>query len=125
MNVVAGDLHDPCIATYQCLEADQLNNALKASGIGDASKRREVIEHFLFHGGYFRDSCWFEQEGRRFRPVMCFEEIEENGESTGTLMVPDPGLGTLFHEYAHGAAAWLFEEENEDAAGISVGDVSG
>jgi hypothetical protein len=56
---------------------------------------------------------------------MCFEEIEENGESTGTLMVPDPGLGTLFHEYAHGAAAWLFEEENEDAAGISVGDVSG
>jgi hypothetical protein len=125
MNVVAGDLHDPCIATYQCLEADQLNTALKASGISDASKRREIIEHFLFHGGYFRDSCWFEQEGRRFRPVMCFEEIEENGRSKDTLLVPDSSLGTLFHEYAHGAAAWLFEQENEDASGIPAGDVSG
>ena len=122
MNVVAGDLHDPCVATYQCLEADQINAALKAAGISDGAKRREIIEHFLFHGGYFRDSCWFEQDGRRFRPVMCFEELPDNGLGERTLLVPDPGLGTLFHEYAHGAAAWLFDEQNEDAFSIATGD---
>lgn len=124
MKVVAGDLHDPCVATYQCLEADQLNTALKACGITDASQRRQIVEHFLFHGGYFRDSCWFEQDGRRFRPVMCFEEVSESGGSKDALLVPDPSLGTLFHEYAHGAAAWLFEEQSEDASSIGAGDVT-
>jgi hypothetical protein len=125
MDVVAGDLHDPCIATYQCLEADQLNTALKECGIDDASKRRQVIEQFLFHGGSFRDSCWFEQGGRRFRPVMCFEEIQENGDSKNVLLIPDPGLGTLFHEYAYGAAEWLFDGENEGAYAIAAGSVDG
>jgi hypothetical protein len=123
MNPVSGDLHDPCIATYQCLEAGQLNEALKEAGIGDAAKRRDIVEAFLSRAGYFRDSCWFEQAGRLFRPVMCFEEIEVNGQSKGALLVPDPSLGTLFHEYALGAAAWLFEGQEEDASGIASGSV--
>jgi hypothetical protein len=124
MKVIAGDSHDPCVASYQCLEADQLNTAQKACGIDAPGKRREIVEHFLFHGGYFRDARWFEQDGRRFRPIMCFGEVTENGESTDALLIPDPNLGTLFHEYAHGAAAWLFEDQSEDASSIEVGDVS-
>jgi len=120
MKVVIKDTN--CVATYQCLEADQLNAALKASGISDARKRRKVIEHFLFDAGYFRDSCWFETERRRFRPVVCFEEVSENGESKGTMLIPDRDRGVGFHEYAHSTAGWLFDE-HKDASSIPTGDI--
>ena len=123
MKCVAGEVHDPCVATYQTLEADQLNMSLKACGVSDASKRREIIEHFLFNAGYFRDSCWFEEDGRQFRPIVCFEEVGVSGESKRRLFVPDPSFGTSFHEYAHGAAAWVFEH-GEDSSEIKTGDVS-
>jgi hypothetical protein len=28
----------------------------------------------------------------------------------------------MFHEYAHGAAAWLFDDHNEDGSEIEVGE---
>jgi len=123
MKVIAGDLHDPCVATYQTLEADQLNQALKACGISGASKRQAIMEHFLFNAGYFRDSRWFEEGGRRFRPVVCFEEVAPDGSSKNRMLIPDGSFGTCFHDYAHGAAAWIFEH-GESTSEIEAGDVS-
>jgi hypothetical protein len=79
MKVEVGNIHDSCVATYQTLEANQLNVALRENGISAPEVRRAIIEHDLFSSGYFRDSCWFEEQGRKFRPVMCFEEAQADG----------------------------------------------
>ena len=124
MNIVQGDLHDSCVASYQTLEVARLNATLAACGITDPAKRREICEQYFFDSGYFLDSCWFEESGRRFRPGVYFAEVSPDGEELGTVLLPDPSFGTAFHEYAHGAAAWLYDDHAEDASEIQTGDVN-
>lgn len=124
MNIVQGDLHDPCVASYQTLELARLNTILSACGITDTAKRREICEQYFFDSGYFLDSCWFEEGGRRFRPGVYFEEVASDCQEAGTLLLPDPSFGTAFHEYAHGAAAWLYDDHAEDASEIETGDIN-
>jgi hypothetical protein len=119
--IVEGDQHDPLCATYQTLEVARLNDALKACGVGDRNVRRAVCEAYFFGSGYFLDSCWFAEANRRFRVGVYFAELKGNG-LTGTVYMPDPAVGTMFHEYAHGAAAWLFDDHGESAEEIEVGD---
>ena len=125
MDVIEGDAHDPLVATYQTLELARLNEALKEGGILNPEIRRKVCETYFFNSGYFLDGCWFAEEGRRFRPGVYFAEIDDDDQPTGKVILPDPAVGTMFHEYAHGAAAWLFDDHNEDASEIEVGDSTG
>ena len=121
MKAIEGDLHDPLTATYQTLEMDRLNRTLKDCGIVDVALRRRVCEQYFFAAGYFLDDCWFVQEGRRFRPGVYFSEIDDKNRETGSALFPDPAIGTMFHEYAHGAAAWLFDDHGENADEIETG----
>jgi hypothetical protein len=120
--IVEGDQHDPLCATYQTLEVARLNDALKECGVSDSSVRRAVCETYFFNSGYFLDSCWFGEGRARFRVGVYFAELNTSNAPTGTVYLPDPAVGTMFHEYAHGAAAWLFDDHNESAAEIEVGD---
>ena len=122
MNTIQGDLHDPLTATYQTLELARLNEALKKCGVTDAELRRKVCEAYFFDSGYFLDSCWFSDLGRRFRPGIYFSQLDNSNNETGTVLLPDPKVGTMFHEYAHGAVAWLFDDHGEDASEIETGD---
>jgi len=124
MQIIEGDLHDPLVATFQTLEVARLNNALKESGISDAVTRRAICETYFFNSGYFLDACWFTEQDRRFRPGLYFAEIGADGKESGPVFLPDPSVGTMFHEYAHGAAAWLFDNHGEDATEIETGDVN-
>jgi hypothetical protein len=124
MKIIEGDVHDPLSATYQTLEIARLNEALKESGVNDPALRRTICETYFFNSGYFLDSCWFLEEGRRFRPGIYFAELGHDSKETGTVYLPDPAVGTMFHEYAHGAAAWLFDDHGEDASEIETGDAN-
>jgi hypothetical protein len=122
MNIIQGDMHDPLCATYQTLELARLNDVLKQAGVEDQSLRRQICEMYFFDSGYFLDACWFEEESRRFRPGIHFVEINEQSQEAGNVFLPDPNIGTMFHEYTHGCSAWLFEEHDEDASEIQTGD---
>ena len=124
MDIIPGDLHDPLTATYQSLELARLNDVLRSCGIDDASARREICEQYLFASGQFIDAGWFEERGRRFRPGIYFEELRAATEEAGPILLPDPSFGTALHEYAHGAAAWLFDDHAEDASEIRTGDIN-
>jgi hypothetical protein len=124
MKIVNGDLHDPLTATYQTLEVARLNRTLKECGLNDGKLRRRICEQYFFDSGYFLDSCWLAEEGRKFRPGIYFSEVDRGNREIGTALLPEPSVGTMFHEYAHGAAAWLFDEHNEDASEIQTGDVN-
>ena len=125
MEIIEGEKHDPLTATYQTLELARLNEVMKECGVNDPQLRRKICEAYFFHSGYFLDGCWFAEEASRFRPGIYFAEIDSDGRSTGKVYFPDPSIGTMFHEYAHGAAAWLFEEHAEDVSEIEVGDATG
>jgi hypothetical protein len=120
--IVEGDQHDSLSATYQTLEVARLNDALRECGVLDVKVRRAVCETYFFNSGYFLDGCWFAEAGKRLRAGVYFAELDRTNAPTGTIYLPDPAIGTMFHEYAHGAAAWLFDEHNERADEIEVGD---
>ena len=125
MDIVEGDKHDPLTATYQTLELARLNESLKECGVADVELRRRICESYFFNSGYFLDGCWFADEGVRFRPGVYFAQLDESDQPKGKVYLPDPSIGTMFHEYAHGAASWLFEDHAEDASEIETGDATG
>jgi hypothetical protein len=123
MNFVSHEIHDSLCATFQTVELARLNDVLKSAGISDQSLRRRICETYFFNSGYFVDACWIGEEERRFRPGLYFAEVDRDGQDLERAYVPDPSIGTMLHEYAHGAAAWLFDDHNEDASEIPTGDI--
>ena len=125
MQVIEGDVHDPLCATYQTLEVARLNAVLRACGIADVKVRRQICEQYFFDAGYFLDSGWFSEQGRKFRPGVYFIEVgAAKPTEDQALLLPDSSIGTMFHVYAHGAAAWLFDDHREDASEIETGDIN-
>jgi hypothetical protein len=89
MNIVQGDLHDPLSATYQTLELARLNDTLKECGVADSQLRREICETYFFNSGYFLDSCWFSEQGRRFRPGISFTPLDDHAEDASEIETGD------------------------------------
>lgn len=123
MDIVEGDDHDVLTATFQSLEVARLNHILKECGLADRDLRRSICEAYFFSSGYFMDSGWFEERERRVRPNVYFESIDAGNQTSQQVFLPNPEVGTMWHEYAHGAVAWLFDDKNEDASEIITGDV--
>ncbi len=110
---------DEFAATYQSLEVARLNQVLKTNGISKAV-RRKICEDYFFDQGVFLDDGWFQENGIRVGPVVAFATRDRDGDIKH-LHLPDPKIGTMYHEYAHGAVAWLFDDKKEDASEIKVG----
>jgi hypothetical protein len=123
MEVIEGGRYDSLAVTYQTQELARLNDTLKECGVSDAALRRKICEAFIFDSGYFLDDCWFAECKSRFRPGIYFTELDDDDKPIDAIYIPDPSIGTLFHEYAHGAAAWLFDDHQEDHSEIEVGVV--
>ncbi len=124
MEIKQGDIHDSLCATYQTLEVARLNSVLKKCGISNVKMRRQICEEYFFDSGYFLDSCWFVDQGRRFRPGVYFAHIGSHANETYTVYLPDQSVGTMFHDYAHGASAWLFDDHAENASEVETGDIN-
>lgn len=122
--LVKDDAYEEIAATYQCLQIASLNEALLENGIEDSSKRRAICERFAFDYGVFNDQCWFEANGKRWNPILAFTT------TSVTPTIDIDNLGELylrsdafeFHEYAFGNVSWYFEEQNEDASEIRIGN---
>ena len=120
MRVQESEEADRCAATYQSLEMARLNTVLKANGVGSTEVRRAICEGYFFEQGVFVDQGWFVEADLRVSPLVAFAERDGSG-VIQTLHIPDARVGSMYHEYAHGAAAWLFEDKHEDASEIETG----
>ena len=121
MKIIESTDSESFVAPYQSLEVARLNEALKANGISSREVRRAICEQYFFDQGAFIDGGWFMAEGTRVGPVLAYA-IRDAGGTIKELHLPEPNTGSMYHEYAHGAVAWLFDDKKEDASEIDVGD---
>jgi hypothetical protein len=124
MEFVKDDAYEYAAAAFQAVQVSILNDALKEHGIRDAARRREICESFIFEQGDLLDQCWIKAEGVQYFPMICFAEqfpgwVEE-GEDLGKVHVSD---GFDFHEYAHGAVAYYFDDHKEGLGDIAAGSI--
>jgi hypothetical protein len=123
MEFVQDEIHDSLRAYFQSIDVARLSRVLIDSGVADEAVRRKVLENYFFEAGHFLDAEWFEMEGKRFAPGIYFEEIGTAGERSGKCYLPDPNLGTLFHEFAHGTVDVLLDPESGVSFDITTGQV--
>lgn len=121
------DAYEEMASTYQCIQIDNLNNALKEHGVDDPAIRRKICEHFVFAMGNFHDQYWFEAEGRRVYPLLCFStrflNVDTDVGQLGDVYAPSDMFA--YHEYAFGNNSWYFDDHDEDASEISLGVIEG
>ena len=96
--LVVDDRYEEVAIQFLRVMAMELDVALKAAGITDAKKRRKVVDTFCFGMGNFFDQYWFEAEGTRYFPVVCYAE-EHLQEGPKTLGMPQ---WFDYHDYALG-----------------------
>lgn len=99
--------------SYMALVIDRLNAALVKGGVKTARARKEICENFLFGLSYQLDAGWFEQDGSRYFPKVCFLERAKAkaGQNLGKVKVIHvPNEASSWHEYAMGVVAQYFEE---------------
>lgn len=123
MNISEGGEHENMAIDYQCLEIARLNEVLKRHGITDKKLRQEICSEYIFDNSYFLDAGWFQREGKRFYPQICFAEREENPEENlGSIQVLHvPTQDYELHDSAFADIDWYFEDRNEDASEIQTG----
>src|SRR5947209_11780987 len=95
-------LHDSLRAHFQTVDIVRLNDVLVGAGVGDAELRRKILHDYFFDAGQFLDNGWFEAHGQRYAPTIAFEELERGATRAGRILLADPEMGTLFHEFAAG-----------------------
>ena len=117
-----GLLHDSLRAHFQTVDVVRLNDVLVDAGISDET-RRKVLNNYFFDAGNFLDSGWFEAEGRRFAPSVSFEELDADSMRSGRILLADPNMGTMFHEFAGGTVDLLFEPDSAKYLNVTVGQV--
>jgi hypothetical protein len=122
MKITRDPIHDSLVATYQSLEADILNRALLENGIHDETKRRSIMESFLFQQGVMLDQYWFKENGQQWYPGVFFSTKPHCEIGSATVHLPSEEYGMNLHEYVHGAADWAIDNEANTRA-IEVGNV--
>ena len=117
------DAYEEMASNYQCLQIDALNSTLTENGIDDVALRRNICEQFTFAIGNFHDQYWFDSDGQRVCPILCFSPRFLNTDTDVTQLgdVYAPSEMFAFHEYAFGNNAWYFDEHDEDASEIQHG----
>ena len=123
IEIITDGEHEEMANTYQCLTLASLNETLKKHGIVDKDLRERICSDFLFDHCYRFDAGWFEQEGLRLYPQLCFaERVQDPEQNLGDAQVlhiqsQDYGL----HDSAFGNADWYFEDHLEDSSQIKTG----
>ena len=114
--------HETMAFDYQILEIDRLNNLLKKFGVTDKEVRQEICSEYAFENSYFLDAGWFEHEGKRLYPQICFAERKSDpNENLGEIeMLHIPSEEYDLHESAHANDHWYFEEHQENAGEIAT-----
>jgi len=125
MRPIRDDDYEEMAATFQCLQIKMLNEVLKRHGISEAKQRQEICGDYLFAVGEFLDQHWFESEGRRLHPLLCFSENFLNTDTDpadlGDVFLPSEMFS--FHEYAFGNISYFFEDNDETIPDLQTGTV--
>ncbi|MBC8352430.1 MAG: hypothetical protein H8E66_10610 [Planctomycetes bacterium] len=121
--LIRDDAYEEMGSAYQCIQINNLNGALKDHGISDAAVRRKICEQFVFAMGNFHDQYWFESEGQRVYPLLCFSprllNVYSDVNQLGDVFAPSDMFA--YREYAFGNNSWYFDDHNEDASEIPLG----
>lgn len=110
--------------TYQLLEIARLNEVLQRHGIADVEIRKAICADMAWRNGEFLDFSWFEENGQKVCPTLCFLQRDESdqtkvGEYNPTLLVPTSLFA--FHEQASDNTSWYFDERQADVSEIKMG----
>src|SRR5215470_15973031 len=98
MNFIEDKLrHDSLRAYFQTVDVQQLNAVLLENGIDSQELRTKILEQYFFNAGSFFDSGWFEAEGKKYCPYICFREVTNEFARSDTVVCPDRNWGTIFH----------------------------
>jgi hypothetical protein len=115
MKTTRDPIYDQIACTYQSLEAHMLNECLLDNGI-ETEKRREILGGFLFRQGMLLEQYWFKEQEKKWYSGVFFSDRPHDQLNEATIFLPDEQIGMNYHEYAHGAADWAIEnQENPDA----------
>lgn len=125
LRVVRDDVYEEIAMTFQRVQVAELNEALKSSGVSDSTLRKQICSRFSFALGNFFDQYWFEVDGHKYYPLMCFSERFLNTDTPidelGTVYAPS--ILFAYHEMAGGDADWYFDDQNEAEDAITMGVV--
>jgi len=123
MDISNENEHEEMAMDYQCIQFDRLNEALKKHGITDKEIRQEICSDYLFDQSYFFDAGWFEHQGKRLYPQLCFaERVQDPNENLGEIQALHiQSQDYDLHESVHGNAYWYYDEHQEDASEIKTG----
>jgi hypothetical protein len=115
MKTIRDSIYDPLAATYQSLEAKILNECLIDKGL-DEENRRAIIADFLFRQGALLENYWFKEDGKKWYPGVYFSNRPHTEIDKAVIYLPDENIGMNYHEYAHGAADWAIDNQNNPDA---------
>lgn len=117
------DGHDTLRAYFQTVDVQHLNSALVESGVTDLQLRKKILESYFFTSGEFLDAGWFEAEGKKYSPIVCFREVSPDLKRGDTMVCPHPDWGTIFHEMAGGTAEMVAENPDDPNCQVKTGEV--
>jgi hypothetical protein len=117
------ELHDSLRAHFQTVDVQHLNASLIENGITDLELRKKILADYFFTAGLFFDGGWFEADGRRWWPVVCFREVSSDLKATDRVVCPDPGWGTIFHEMAHGTTETVADDPEGEDVTVQTGEI--
>jgi hypothetical protein len=96
--------YEDLASTYQVVQIALLNSILKAHGIADKRKRRQICEDFIFDEGLIHDEGAFQLKpgGKWFAPVLSFTDAPgdpDEGFSRSKKLYELPDVFTGYHEW--------------------------
>ena len=111
--LVRDDAYEEIAMMFQRVLVLEVDDALRAAGISDRRKRKKICEHFSFGLGNFFDQYWFNVDGKRFHPLLCYSEtflnIDTDVDKLGTVYAQSPSFA--YHEYSRGAVDQHFAKK--------------
>lgn len=117
------DHHDSLRAHFQTVDVQELNRVLLANGVTGLPLRKKILNDYFFGAGSFLDSGWFEADGKKYAPMICFREVTAELKRGETVVCPDAKWGTIFHEFAGGTAEMVAENPGAEHLQVKTGEI--